>query len=397
MDANAQHTQVLVIGAGASGLMCAIEAGHRGRQATVLDHGKGPGRKILIAGGGRCNFTNLTVEPKHYLSQNPHFCRSALSRFTQWDFLGRVQAAGIATQERSHTQLFCEHKARDLLDMLLEQAAAANVDFRYDLTIESVAKHPERGFLVRTSQGSFTCESLVVATGGLSIPTVGTSPLGYEIAKQFGMGVVPQRAGLVPFTLQPSDKELLAPLSGIAVPATLSNARIAFTENLLFTHRGLSGPVALQLSSYWTPGEEISIDLLPGCDLSSLLKSHKERTPLKQVKTVLSDLLPRRLLEARLPQPLLDLRLADASHAKLDEIDRLLCRWPLKPGGTEGYRTAEVTLGGVSTDDLSSKTMEARQVPGLYFVGEVVDVTGWLGGYNLQWAWSSGWVAGQYA
>jgi len=397
MDARAQHTEVLVIGAGASGLMCAIEAGRRGRQVTVLDHGKGPGRKILIAGGGRCNFTNLTVEPKHYLSQNPHFCRSALSRFTQRDFLGRVQAAGIPYQERSHTQLFCEHKARDLLGMLLEQADDVKVDFRYDLMIESVAKHPERGFLVQTSHGAYSCESLVVATGGLSIPPVGTSPLGYEIAKQFGLGVVPQRAGLVPFTLQPSDKELLAPLSGIAVPATLSNTRIAFTENLLITHRGLSGPVALQLSSYWTPGEEIAIDLLPGCDLLSLLKSHKERTPLKQVKTVLSDLLPRRLLEARLPPMLLDLRLADASHAKLEEIDRLLCRWAIKPGGTEGYRTAEVTLGGVSTDDLSSKTMEARKVPGLYFVGEVVDVTGWLGGYNLQWAWSSGWVAGQYA
>ncbi|MEN9355742.1 MAG: hypothetical protein RL318_3067 [Fibrobacterota bacterium] len=386
---------VIVIGAGASGLMCAIEAGKRGRKVMVLDHRPGPGSKILIAGGGRCNFTNLHVTPKHYVSGNPHFCKSALSRFTARDFLELVTRHGIPFEERSHGQLFCRHKARDLLDMLLAMAREAQVEFRYDCEIASVARE-ENGFMVRTSLGSFQGASLVVATGGLSIPTVGASPLGYKIAEQFGLSIMPVSAGLVPFTLQPQLKEQLAELPGIAVPATLTVGDFKYTENLLFTHRGLSGPVVLQASNHWSLGQEVCIDLLPGQDLSNLLAKGRVRHPDKQVRNLLVDLLPKRLAEAILPEPLANARLVTLIPAQVTEIVKRLQDWRIKPAGTEGYRTAEVTRGGVDCNALSSKTMEARKVPGLYFIGEVVDVTGALGGYNLQWAWASGWCAGQY-
>lgn len=389
------QTEVLVIGAGASGLMCAIEAGKRGRKVTVLDHRPGPGSKILIAGGGRCNFTNLDVTAKHYVSGNPHFCKSALSRFTPRDFLELVTRHGIPFEERSHRQLFCRNKARDLLDMLLSMAREAGVEFRHDCEIEGIARQ-EQGFSVTTSQGTFLGESLVVATGGLSIPTVGASPLGYKIAEQFGLGIVPVSAGLVPFTLQPWLKERLAELPGIAVPATLTVGDFKYTENLLFTHRGLSGPVVLQASNHWAPGQEVAVDLLPGQDLSNLLAKGRVRHPDKQVRNLLAELLPKRLAEAVLPDALAVARLVTLIPSQMTEIVKSVQDWRIKPAGTEGYRTAEVTRGGVDCDGLSSKTMEARGVPGLFFIGEVVDVTGALGGYNLQWAWSSGWCAGQY-
>jgi hypothetical protein len=391
-----QAYDVVILGAGASGLMCAIEAGKRGRRVAVLDHRPGPGSKILIAGGGRCNFTNLDVSPAHYVSGNPHFCKSALSRFTQWDILELVNRHGIPYEERNHGQLFCRRKALDLLDMLLSLAREANVEFRHGCGIDGVDREAD-GFSVRTDLGTFRAGSLVVATGGLSYPTVGASPLGYRIARQFGIAVVPTSAGLVPFTLQPHDKERLSALPGIAVPATLTVGTFRFTENLLFTHRGLSGPVVLQASNRWSPGQEIGIDLLPGQDLSRSLEEARARRPDQLVRTFVAELLPRRLAEAVLPEPLAGMRVAALGRSQTVEIVRSVQAWMLKPGGTEGYRTAEVTRGGVDCDALSSRTLEAQAVPGLFFVGEVVDVTGALGGYNLQWAWSSGWCAGQFA
>ena len=390
------NTDVLIIGASAAGMMCAIEAGKRGRHVTVLDHTNKPGKKILMSGGGRCNFTNTDISADNYISRNPHFCKSALSRFTQWDFIAMVNAYRIPYHERDLGKLFCDDSARDILDMLLAECKQAGVVIRLDCAILSIEKTASSVFTTGTSQGIFQSASLVIASGGLSIPKMCASPLGYKIARQFGIRVWPTAAGLVPFTLQPQDKERLAELAGIAVASTVSTGHIQFNENILFTHRGLSGPAILQISSYWKPGEAVTIDLLPELDLEGLLKTRQATQPNIKLKTLLAEVLPKRLIPAVLGQEAAAEPLQALSHARISEIARQLQHWQLKPGGTEGYRTAEVTLGGVDCNELSSKTMESKKVPGLYFIGEVVDVTGWLGGYNFQWAWSSGWCAGQF-
>ncbi|MDD1622315.1 MAG: NAD(P)/FAD-dependent oxidoreductase [Methylococcaceae bacterium] len=390
------HQDVVIIGAGASGLMCAIEAGKRGRKVRVVDHANKAGKKILMSGGGRCNFTNYSIEPDNYISHNPHFCKSALSRFTQWDFLALVEKYQIPYHERLHGQLFCDDSARDIVEMLLSECRQYGVTISLNCSIQQVRKQADGDFLLDTSQGPIQCRSLVVASGGLSIPKMGATALGYKIAEQFGIKVWPTRAGLVPLTLQPDDKERFAPLTGIAVPCVVSDPRRSFKENLLFTHRGLSGPAILQISSYWQPGQALSIDLLPDIDLLQLLKEKRAQGCKLKLQTVLGEYLPKRLLQALLGDDSLALIPANCADKQLQQITEHLQAWTVKPNGSEGYRTAEVTLGGVDCDDVSSKTMESLAVPGLFFVGEVLDVTGWLGGYNFQWAWSSGWCAGQY-
>lgn len=387
---------VVIIGAGASGLMCAIEAAKRGRRVLVLDHANKAGKKILMSGGGRCNFTNYSVEPENYISHNPHFCKSALRRFNQWDFLALVQRYKIAFHERQHGQLFCDDSAKDILEMLLSECRHYGVTISLDCSMQRVNQDAGGGFALQTALGNLHCQSLVVATGGLSIPKMGATPFGYKIAEQFGIKVWPTRAGLVPLTLQPDDKERFAPLTGIAVPCVASNPRRSFKENLLFTHRGLSGPAILQISSYWQAGEALHIDLLPEMDLLKMLKEKRRQGSRLKLQTVLGEYLPKRLLQALLGEAWLETTAANCSDKQLQQIAEGLHDWMIKPNGSEGYRTAEVTLGGVDCDAVSSKTMESLKVPGLYFVGEVLDVTGWLGGYNFQWAWSSGWCAGQY-
>lgn len=388
------ETDVIIIGAGASGLMCAIEAGKRGRRVLVIDHANKAGKKILMSGGGRCNFTNYSIEPQHYLSHNPHFCKSALSRYSQWDFLSLVARYQIPFHERSHGQLFCNDSAKDILSMLLNECENAGVAIQLNTSVDGITKSADQ-FHLATSAGALSCQSLVVATGGLSIPKMGATPFGYKIAQQFDVPVLPTYAGLVPFTLQPEDKEKFSVLSGIAVPCVVSNQRQQFAENVLFTHRGLSGPAILQISSYWRPGENVAINLLPQSDLEAELKSKRQQKNKGKLKTVLETQLPKRLLSCLLTEDSLNTTLPDLSDKHISQIAEQLHRWTIKPNATEGYRTAEVTCGGVDCDALSSKTMASKQVPGLYFIGEVVDVTGWLGGYNFQWAWSSGWCAGQ--
>ncbi|VVC76431.1 Ferredoxin--NADP reductase [Aquicella siphonis] len=392
-----KNIDVLIIGAGAAGLMCAIEAGKRGRSVAVVEHANKPGKKILMSGGGRCNFTNYHIHPDCYVSHNPHFCKSALSRYTQWDFINLVKQHRIPFHEKKLGQLFCDHKSKAILDMLLSECAQSHAAIALETEIESVVKPADHLYQIRTSAGTYQCESLVIASGGLSIPTMGASPLGYKIAAQFGIHVWPTRAGLVPFTLQADEKEKLSALSGVSVDSVLLNERMQFRENILFTHRGISGPAVLQISSYWNAGETVLINLLPDTDLFEHLRSAHQYQPHKQVNTLLSELLPRRLVETFLSAELCAKKLGSVSQNEFKVILDLLTRWSIKPSGTEGYRTAEVTLGGVDCDALSSKTMEAVNVKGLYFIGEVVDVTGWLGGYNFQWAWSSGWAAGQFA
>jgi len=389
------EVDIIIIGAGASGLMCAIEAGKRGRKVLVLDHANKAGKKILMSGGGRCNFTNYSIEPDNFISHNPHFCKSALSRYSQWDFLALIEKYQIAFHERDHGQLFCNESAKDILNMLLAECAKAGVMVQLSTDIDSIERLDNR-FSVKTKQGDFSCQSLVVATGGLSIPKMGATPLGYKIARQFGINVLPTRAGLVPFTLQPEDKERFSALSGIAVPCVVSNKRQSFSENVLFTHRGLSGPAILQISSYWQAGEDVVINVLPQLNLEAELKSRRQQKLKNKLKTILEGYLPKRLIASFLPEDLLDLSLQDLSDKQIQRVADQMNNWTIKPNGTEGYRTAEVTSGGVDCDAVSSKTLESKQVPGLYFIGEVLDVTGWLGGYNFQWAWSSAWCAGQY-
>lgn len=386
---------VVIIGAGAAGLMCAIEAGKRGRRVLVLDHANKVGKKILMSGGGRCNFTNEQISPARFISHNPHFSKSALSRYTQWDFIALIQKHQIAYHHKTLGQLFCDNTAKDIVAMLLKEAEWAGVNIRLNTPVLTLEKHDEHAFKIKTAEGTIDCESVVVATGGLSIPTMGASPFGYKIAEQFGIKVWPTRAGLVPVTLHVEDKERLATLSGIASTSKVSNDRIEFNESILFTHRGLSGPSILQISSYWQPGEDLHIQLLPELDLQAYLKQAKLDYPKRSVSTVLSELLPKRLLEVFLTADELAATLANLNDKTLSAIADRFQTWVIKPNGTEGYRTAEVTLGGVDCDAVSSKTMEATAVPGLFFIGEVLDVTGWLGGYNFQWAWSSGWAAGQ--
>ena len=390
-----QTVDVIIIGAGASGLMCAIEAGKRKRRVLVLDSANKAGKKILMSGGGRCNFTNYTVEAENYLSENVHFCKSALSRYTQWDFLELIHQHNIPYHEREHGQLFCNETARDILNILLNECDKAAVTIQLKTNILSIQQNGESGFIIKTSTQEINCQSLVVATGGLSIPKMGATPYGYQLAQQFGIKVQATRAGLVPFTLQPQDKEKFTILSGLALACTISNTRQSFTENLLFTHRGLSGPVALQMSSYWRAGEELTLDLLPHINLQEhLLQAQQENNKVK-LKNYLAQFLAKRLIPLFLPANILEMSLPDLSHKHIEYITRQFQQWKIKPNGTEGYRTAEVTLGGVDCHAISSKTFEANQVKGLYFIGEVLDVTGWLGGYNFQWAWASGWCAGQ--
>lgn len=388
------QTDVLIIGASASGLMCAIEAGKRGRKVTVLDHANKAGKKILMSGGGRCNFTNMDISADNFISHNPHFCKSALSRYTQWDFIALVNARQIAYHERDHGQLFCDDSAKDILNMLLAECEKVKVKIRLNCAINKVEKKDD-AFITETTQGEFHSASLVVASGGLSIPKMCASPLGFKIAEQFGHHLWPTSAGLVPFTLQPHDKNLLAELSGISVDCIVSNERMQFWENILFTHRGISGPAILQISSYWQPGETVSINLLPELDVVALLNARQSKQPNLKLKSVLNEILPKRLIPVLLSEALIEKPLQELSQTRIQEIAQQLQHWQIKPNGTEGYRTAEVTLGGIDCDELSSKTMESNRARGLYFIGEVVDVTGWLGGYNFQWAWSSGWCAGQ--
>lgn len=388
-------TDVLVIGAGAAGLMCAIEAGKRGRRVIVLDHANKAGKKILMSGGGRCNFTNTDISADNFISHNPHFCKSALSRYTQWDFIALVERYNIPYHERDLGKLFCDISAKDILNMLLAECEQAQVTLQLECRVDSVGKNSDGRFDIHSNQGHFMADSLVIASGGLSIPKMCASPLGYQLAEQFGHHVWPTSAGLVPFTLHTQDKASLSELSGISVLGEVSNPRARFRENILFTHRGLSGPAILQISSYWQPGEVVTVNLLPGMDLLGWLKEQHAARPNSKLKTALALWLPRRLVPALLGAEAADTPLQAFSQARLAAVAAQLQHWPLKPNGTEGYRTAEVTLGGVDCDELSSRTMESSKVDGLYFIGEVVDVTGWLGGYNFQWAWSSGWCAGQ--
>ncbi len=395
MPAKTIQIDVLIIGASASGLMCAIEAGKRGRKVIVLDHANKPGKKILMSGGGFCNFTNMEVSASNFISHNPHFCKSALSRYTQWDFISLVNEHQIPYHERDLGKLFCKNSAKDILNMLLAECEKVKVKIRLNCDISSMEKINQTNFAVKTSLGDFLASSLVIASGGLSIPKMCASPLGYKVAEQFGFHIWPTTAGLVPLTLQPHDKEKFAELSGISVESLVSNKRIQFKENILFTHRGLSGPAILQISSYWKAGEEISINLLPELDVVELLTTRRKKQPQIKLKSVLLEVLPKRLLPVLLGQDTIEQALQNLSKDSINEIAQQLQHWTIKPNATEGYRTAEVTLGGVDCNELSSKTMESSKVKGLYFIGEVVDVTGWLGGYNFQWAWSSGWCAGQ--
>ncbi|AMQ29022.1 TPA: NAD(P)/FAD-dependent oxidoreductase [Legionella pneumophila] len=390
-----QEIDVLIIGAGAAGLMCAIEASKRKRKVFVLDHANKAGKKILMSGGGRCNFTNYYIEPNKYFSHNPHFFKSALSRYTQWDFIELVNKHKIAFHEKTLGQLFCDNKSKDIVDMLLKECEQYGATIYLNTVIEQIQKTNDYSFKISTTKGRFHCHSVVIATGGLSIPTMGASPFAYKIAEQFNIKVWPTRAGLVPFTLDVLEKDRLSVLSGIGVDSLVNNERNQFREHILFTHRGLSGPAILQLSSYWYPGEKICINLLPEHNLLESLKTARAEAPHKQLNSVLSIYLPKRVVEVFIPQKLGEKKLADSSNKDLETISHLLQNWVVKPNGTEGYRTAEVTIGGVDCHAISSKTMEANNVPGLYFIGEALDVTGWLGGYNFQWAWSSGWAAGQ--
>jgi predicted Rossmann fold flavoprotein len=397
MSHKPSRVDVLIIGASASGLMCAIEAGKRGRNVLVLDHANKAGKKILMSGGGRCNFSNYELSAQNYLSHNPHFCKSAISRFSQWDFLALIDQYQIPFHERDHGQLFCDESAKDILDMLLAECEKVAVNIRLNCDIQQIEKAATGSFSIETSRGHFHAESLVMATGGLSIPKMGASPFGYKVAEQFGHHIWPTRAGLVPFTLQPEDKTVLAELSGIAVEATAQCGETEFRENILFTHRGLSGPAILQISSYWQPGEAITINLLPDLELIDFLKQAQIDHPKSRLKTALKEKLPKRLLAARLSDGQLESPLQSLSTTQLEGVEVALQQWQIKPNGTEGYRTAEVTLGGVDCNEFSSKTMQSNKVENLYFVGELLDVTGWLGGYNFQWAWASGWSAGQVA
>ncbi len=390
-----KQTDVLVIGASASGLMCAIEAGKRGRSVVVLDHANKAGKKILMSGGGRCNFTNIDVDASHFISHNPHFCKSALSRYTQWDFIALVEQHKIPYQQRDLGKLFCENSAKDILDMLLDECKKAKVRIVLNCDIKHIEKMNDEPFAIETSAGIYRSASCVIASGGLSIPKMCASPIGYKIAEQFGLHLWPTTAGLVPFTLQPHDKQKLELLSGISVECLVSNERIQFKENILFTHRGLSGPAILQISSYWKAGESISINLLPDVDVVDRLTSRRTKQPQIKLKTLLTEWLPKRLAPVLFEQKIIEQPLQNLSKDKISEIAEKLQQWKIKPNATEGYRTAEVTLGGVDCDELSSRTMESKKVKNLYFIGEVIDVTGWLGGYNFQWAWSSGWCAGQ--
>lgn len=391
------QTDVVVIGAGAAGLMCAFTAAARGRQVLLIDHANKAGKKILMSGGGRCNFTNMYTEPANFLSGNPHFCKSALARYTHWDFIEMVSRHGVPYHEKKLGQLFCDNKASDILGMLLDECEQAGVDLRLDTSVQSI-ESIEPGYLLQTSVGEVACQSLVIATGGLSIPTLGASGFGYQIARQFGHSLLPTRAGLVPFTItDPLLKSMCEALSGTSVEDCLVSCNgQSFRENILFTHRGLSGPAILQVSSYWHAGDAIEINLLPHLDLVEWLDQQRQERPNTELKTLLGELFTRKMATLLAEHWFVSKPLKQYSAAELEEVAQRLGHWRLVPAGTEGYRTAEVTLGGVDTREVSSKTMESLKSPGLYFIGEVLDVTGHLGGFNFQWAWASGYAAAQF-
>lgn len=392
------QVDVIVIGAGAAGLMSAAQAGYRGRSVTVLDMGKKPGRKILISGGGRCNFTNENASPENYLCSNPHFVKSCLSRYTQHDFIELVDRHGLAYHHKTLGQLFCDNSAQDIVDILLTECEWADVNIKLRSEVLNVAK-TDLGYRVTTEQETLACESLVIASGGLTMPKLGATPIGYKIAEQFGLNVLPTMAALVPFTLHQHDKERFEGLSGISIPCEVSSEDgTVFKENILFTHRGLSGPAILQISSFWRAGQAVSINLLPDLDLKQQLADWRETQAQKSLKNSLATILPKRFIDILHDSKAIpDCNINQLTHAQIDELASYIHAWQIKPNGTEGYRTAEVTLGGVDTDELSSKTFEAKKAKGLYFIGEVTDVTGWLGGYNFQYAWSCGFACGQYA
>src|SRR5579862_5733971 len=384
---------VVIVGAGAAGLMCAMTAGNRGRRVLLLEHNDQAGAKILISGGGRCNFTNLEIAPERFLSANPHFCKSALSRYTQHDFIAMVERHRIRYHEKTLGQLFCDGSAREILGMLLAECAAAHVDLRTQHRVTDVVRTDR--FRIETDKGSFTAPALVLATGGLSIPKMGASGFAYEIARRFDLDVIGPRPGLVPLKVTDETLELCKTLAGVSVDAIASCGRDSFRENILFTHRGLSGPAILQMSSYWQAGEAVIINMLPEIDVFAMLKAAKQAQPQKQLKSIMMAYLPKRVVEIFLNSLIAEKQISTIAQLQLQEVANTFNYWQVKPNGTEGYRTAEVTLGGVDCDAISSKTMAALNTPGLYFIGEVLDVTGWLGGYNFQWAWSSAWAAGQ--
>ncbi|WP_424983461.1 NAD(P)/FAD-dependent oxidoreductase [Maritalea sp. S77] len=390
-----RKVDVLIIGAGAAGMMAAAEAGKRGRRVLLVDHAKKAGDKIRISGGGRCNFTNINTSFKQFLSENPRFAISPLKRFSAQDFIGRVRARGIAFHEKTLGQLFCDESAQQIIDMLLDDLHEAGVELRLRTQVHGVEK-TENGFLIDLGDERVQAEKLVVATGGKSIPKMGATSLGYDLAQQFGLRVVETRPALVPLTFDQSTLAPIKALAGVALdPVQVSHGKTRFDEALLFTHRGLSGPAILQISSFWREGDQVKVNMLPGQDVFGQLRAARQENGKRAVQTVLSQWLPKRVVEFVMDEHKIAGNLADMSDKKLKTLADSVARWALKPTGSEGYRTAEVTLGGVATDELDNRTMESKKVPGLYFAGEVVDMTGWLGGYNFQWAWSSAWVAGQ--
>ncbi|MCZ6638221.1 MAG: NAD(P)/FAD-dependent oxidoreductase [Alphaproteobacteria bacterium] len=382
----------MVVGAGAAGLMCAMVAGERGHRVLLLDHAAEPGKKILISGGGRCNFTNLQCAPDRFFSENPHFCKSALARYGPQDFIALVEKHGIAYHEKTLGQLFCDGSAKQIVQMLLDECAAAGVAFGFSHVISGITK-PDR-FHIATNHGEISAPLVVLASGGLSIPKLGATGLAYQVAKRFALPVIETRPGLVPLTFSDDDLALMRPLAGVAVDVMVRSGTSVFRENMLFTHRGLSGPAILQVSSVWAGGHEIEVDLLPGTDASAFLLDRKKARPRVEAKTALAEVLPKRLAAVLTDRHLPPGPMGETSGHDLTRLGEILNHWRLLPTGSEGFAKAEVTVGGVDTTALASKTMEANAVPGLYVIGEAVDVTGWLGGYNFQWAWASGWVAG---
>lgn len=385
---------VVIIGAGASGLMCAATAGYRGRSVLVIEHTKKVGRKILMSGGGRCNFTNLHNGPASFLSLNPHFCKSALSRYKVQDFIDLVDRHGVEYHEKTLGQLFCNESSKEILRVLLTESEWAGNEIRTELSVNGITAQ-DKGYVLQTSAGEVTAESVVIATGGLSIPNGGATSFAYDVAEQFELKVLPKTAALVPFTLQPKEKEILKELSGVSHKIKASIGKTSFVESMLFTHRGLSGPAILQISSYWQPGGEVEIDLFPEFDLLAWLKEQRETRPKAEVSTIMAQQMSKRMAQILCQMFGLSGTMGNQSNKELEAINRAFRQWNIKPSGTEGYRTAEVTLGGIDTNEINQKTMEAKKTPGLYFIGECLDVTGHLGGHNFQWAWASGFAAGQ--
>jgi predicted Rossmann fold flavoprotein len=394
MGCVAERRDVVIIGAGAAGMMCAIEAGKRGRRVAVLDHARAPGEKIRISGGGRCNFTNIHAGPKNFLSANPHFCKSALARYTPRDFLDLVERHRIPWHEKTLGQLFCDNSAKDIIAMLLAEMKAVGAELRLSTAINAI-EHDGHSFRVMTESGSVEAASLVIATGGKSIPKMGATGFAYRIAGEFGLPVTETRAGLVPLTLDPATLAAHEGLPGVAVDVVARHGKTEFREAALFTHRGLSGPAILQISSYWREGEEIALTLCPGIDFAAIIADARQKNGRQAVQTVLSEHMPKKLAQLLVTELGIDGPLAEQPGRRIEALLQRLKDWRLRPPGSEGYRTAEVTLGGIDTAALDSRSMAAKAVPGLYFVGEAVDVTGWLGGYNFQWAWASGHAAGQ--